>query len=302
MNNNIKYSFSIRDLENFSGIKAHTIRMWERRYNLLTPERTEGNQRTYDLTNLQKLLNVKLLYEHGHKISKIAAYDSEEIPKMVVDIITRTEESTQAIDSFKLAMLNFDQSIFERTYIKLISNISFRRVFIDVFIPLLEQIGYLWQADSITPAHEHFICNLIQQKLLANIERVQVIQHHKQERVYVLYLPDGEIHDLGLLFLHYELTLRGCKSIYLGQSVPMDNLFDLMNIHETLTFVSYFTISPRPERLDDYVKRLNEELLVRENDSFWALGRRTTDIDMEGLQENFQILGNIEAAIAKIDH
>ncbi len=298
--NNVRYSFSIRDLENFSGIKAHTIRIWEKRYSLLEPDRTEGNQRTYDLHNLQKLLNIKLLYENGHKISKIASYGNDEINHMVTDIITSAEDAHKALDAFKVAMLNFDQCLFERNYIKLISNLSFRRVFMDVFIPLLEQLGYLWQANSITPAHEHFISNLIQQKILANIERVQVIQHHKDERVYALYLPHGEIHDLGLLYFHYELTLRGYKSIYLGQSIRLDNLEDVRNVYSSVTFVSYFTVKPEEADMEAYLKDLEESIVNRPNDRFWLLGRRVVNLKNSDFKGQVSVFKNLEQEVAEL--
>ncbi|NNC82926.1 MAG: MerR family transcriptional regulator [Flavobacteriales bacterium] len=297
----IKYTFSIKDLENFTGIKAHTIRMWERRYDLLNPERTEGNQRYYDLNNLQKLLNIKLLYDNGFKISKIASLEPEEIPNRVFDIVSELEDSHQAIDMLKMAMLNFDQGLFEKTYMHLISNLSFRRVFIDVFVPLLEHIGYLWQMDSITPAHEHFISNLIQQKILANIERIQTIQHHREDRVFVLYLPHNEIHELGLLYLHYELILRGWKSIYLGPSVYLDNLFDLISIYPKITFATYFTVEPTPPEIDGYMERVKNELLTREDDQMWILGRRITDIDEKTLPETVNLFPGLAKALEHLN-
>ncbi len=297
---NFKYTFSIKDLENFSGIKAHTIRVWERRYGLLTPDRTEGNQRFYKLKDLQKLLNIKMLYDNGVKISKIAAFDADEIPKQVFDIISELKDSHQAVDMLKMSMLNFDQNLFEKTYLHLISNLSFRRVFIDVFVPLLEHIGYLWQVDSITPAHEHFISNLIQQKILANIERIQTIQHHREDRVFVLYLPEHEIHDLGMLYLHYELILRGWKSIYLGQSVPIDNLFDVMSLYPTITFVSYFTVEPNPSAIDAYIERLNKELLARPDDKMWVLGRLTVDMEQMELSDAISLFPKLADALTSL--
>jgi DNA-binding transcriptional MerR regulator len=294
-------SFTIRDLENFSGIKAHTIRIWEKRYSLLEPNRTSGNQRTYDLKNMLKLLNIKVLYDNGHKISKIGEYSQEEISQKVRSLVVEAESGSQAIDSFKIAMLNFDQAAFEKTYVKLISELSFRRVFLDVFIPLLEQIGFLWQVDSITPAHEHFITALIQQKILSNIERMQIIQQHEQERVFVLFLPMNEMHDLGILFLHYELTLRGYKTIYLGSSVPVENLYCLQDIFDKITFVSYFTISPSSERLPEYVQKVNENILSRKGDEFWVLGKRGADIPSEGNKAGLQVFRGLEDVLQHIE-
>ena len=166
MMNNVKTSFSIRDMENLSGIKAHTIRIWEKRYNLFSPERTDTNIRTYSLESLQKLLNVTLLYNNGYKISKIAKLGEDNIPVLVNEIIAEKSEKSHALNSFKLAMLNFDQALFLNTYNELKEDKSFTQIFNDVFLPLLNELGLLWQTNTISPAHEHFISNLIKQLLV----------------------------------------------------------------------------------------------------------------------------------------
>ena len=163
--NNVKKSFSIRDMENLSGIKAHTIRIWEKRYNLFSPERTATNIRTYSLKSLQKLLNIVLLYHNGYKISKIAKIPESEIPVLVRGIVAKNSEKSHAINAFKLSMINFDQALFFNTYNSLLAERSFREVFIEVFIPLLNELGLLWQTDTISPSHEHFVTNLIKQKI-----------------------------------------------------------------------------------------------------------------------------------------
>ena len=163
--NSVKKSFGIRDLENLSGIKAHTIRIWEKRYGLLKPERTETNIRTYSLQSLQKLLNVTLLYNNGYKISKIADLPEGQIVQEVREIVAQNSVKSHAINAFKLAMINFDQSLFQKTYSGLLAERSFREIFWEVFMPLLHELGLLWQSDTIGPAHEHFITHLIKQKI-----------------------------------------------------------------------------------------------------------------------------------------
>jgi DNA-binding transcriptional MerR regulator len=186
--NNIKNVFSIKDLENLSGIKAHTIRIWEKRYNVLQPMRTDTNIRLYDLQSLQKLLNITLLHDYGYKISKIATYSEEKIPSLVREIITTKNANNHAISDFKMAMMNFDQDLFFKTYDWLIAKKTFKEVFLQVFVPLMNELGLLWQTDTITPAHEHFMSYLIKQKLLINIEQLQTqpVQHHG--KVFLLYL------------------------------------------------------------------------------------------------------------------
>ena len=200
--NNIKVNFSIKDLENLTGIKAHTIRIWEKRYNLLSPDRSDTNIRNYSLTSFQKLLNISYLNNNGLKISKIASLKEEEIPIKVREIASRGKVEDHAINAFKVAMLNFDQVLFYNTYNNLIENKTFNDVFYTVFLPLLKDIGLLWQTHTISPAHEHFISVHIKQKILLNIERLQSLEPKPTSKTYVLFLPDNEIHDIGLLYLN----------------------------------------------------------------------------------------------------
>ena len=155
--NNIKTTFSIKDLENLSGIKAHTIRIWEKRYSLLEPMRTDTNIRLYDIQNLQKLLNVVLLTSFGYKISRISKLSSTEIENFVRKVQNEKTANNHALSAFKMAMLNFDQQLFLNTYDELLSEKDFSNIFLETFIPLLEEIGVLWTTNTISPAHEHFI-------------------------------------------------------------------------------------------------------------------------------------------------
>ncbi|WP_179377054.1 MerR family transcriptional regulator [Winogradskyella wichelsiae] len=284
--NNIKNRFSIKDLENLTGIKAHTIRIWEKRYNLLEPKRTETNIRYYDLASFQKLLNVKYLNSNGYKISKIATIEPQEIPQLVRELATKTNLDSHAINAFKLAMINFDQALFYKTYETLLTEKSFENIFYNIFIPLLTEIGLLWQTDTITPAHEHFISILIRQKILINTEKVQSKQSHHPVKTFVLYLPDNEIHDLGLTFINHEVISNGHRSIFLGQSVPLESLIELKNYYDDITFISYFTIKPEKENLLTYIDQFNELLLKDSTSNFWILGNRVNDLDTEELPNN----------------
>jgi len=284
--NNIKTEFTIKDLENFSGIKAHTIRIWEKRYNLFQPKRTDSNIRYYDMDGLQKLLNVSLLYNNGLKISKIADLSEAKIALSVRELVFNKGAESQASASFKLAMLNFDEGLFNQTYNSLISQTSFRNIFTEVFIPFLNEIGILWQVQSITPAHEHFITNLIKQKILINIEKLQFLQPNKTARKFVLYLPMNEIHELGLLFLHFELLFHGYHSIYLGQSVPVENLNDLQKIFDNVCFLTYLTVEPSKETVEEYLHQVYEEVLKNSNDSLWVLGSKLAQFDADSFKND----------------
>ena len=290
--NNVKNIFSIKDLENFSGIKAHTIRIWEKRYNVLEPTRTDTNIRLYDLKSLQKLLNITLLHNYGYKISKISKYPTEKIPELVREIISEKSAKNHAISGFKMAMLNFDQAQFLSIYEDLLSEKSFREVFFEVFIPLLTELGLLWQSDSITPAHEHFISSLIQQKIWVNTEKVQAIEPVKKDTVFVLYLPSNEIHELGLMYLNYEIASHGYKSIYLGESVPLENLHILNKYFDKITYVSYFTVEPDKHEVNQYIKDIKEKVLA-ENGKFWVTGRITEHIHPSLLNDQIKTFKTI---------
>ena len=175
----IKSNFSIKDLENISGIKAHTIRIWEKRYKLLSPDRTDTNIRRYSLPSLQKLLNITLLYNHGFKISKIASLDHEEIPTMVREIALKSNSEQVSINALKLSMVNFDTVLFDATYEEILLQNDFDFVFMNIFMPLMNELGILWQTNAISPSHEHFITNLIKQKIHIQTESLQK-EHNSQ--------------------------------------------------------------------------------------------------------------------------
>ena len=275
--NIIKSEFTIKDLENFSRIKAHTIRIWEKRYNLLEPNRTESNIRYYNIPNLQKLLNVAFLNNNGLKISKIAELSESNIVVQVKELSAKMVVNEQASSSLKLAMLNFDEHMFNETYNNLVVNSSFREVFKNVFIPFINEIGMLWQVNSILPVHEHFVSNLILQKILINIERVQLSKPTNLKKVFVLYLPMNELHDLGLQYLHYEILLHGYQSVYLGHSVPISNLNDIQKVFNSICFISYLTIEPTQISVKEYVEKVSEDVLSSSNSELWLLGRKIVE-------------------------
>ena len=296
----VKKTFSIKDLENLSGIKAHTIRIWEKRYNLLSPERTQTNIRLYSLLSLQKLLNITLLYENGLKISKIAQLKNEEIPLKVREIIDEKSIKNNMMNAFKLSMINFDQSLFYNTYNKLVVDLSFREIFKEYFIPLLQELGYLWQSNTISTTHEHFITNLVKQKVYTNTEKV-----HRSEYVnnksFVLFLPENEIHELGILYLNYELNLRGYKSIFLGQSVPIENLEPLIASNEFVEFIAYVTVEPSKEKIDKYLQKFKKKILDKKDCRLSLLGFQTQFVDLDTKPENVSVYRGFEDLIEALN-
>lgn len=302
MKNAVKTKFSIKDLESLSGIKAHTIRIWEKRYNLLEPQRTATNIRTYSLADLQKLLNVVFLTENRYKISKIAKHSTKEIARLVAKIVTETSASNEnhAINSFKIAMMNFDQNLFHKTFNALQETKSFVDIFYETFLPLMHEIGLLWQTDTVNPSHEHFIFNLVKQKILVNIEQTQRSVVPLKEETFALFLPENEIHELGLLFLNYELVAHGYKVIYLGQSIMLENLKYLSINHPNLSFASYFTVEPEAAQIQEYFRKFNQ-IFGNQRLDFYVFGARTKEIDENECPDNIQVMLSIREFVNLIE-
>ena len=289
--NNIKQEFTIKDLENISGIKAHTIRIWEKRYNLLEPKRTDTNIRLYSNENLQKLLNISLLNNNGFKISKIAKMTNEELVLHSREKVFDAAINDEAINSLKLSMFQFDKVLFNSTFNSLLNKMTFREIFKDIFIPFLDHIGLLWQTETLLPAHEHFISNLISQKIQIQTEKLQYNITNTSKK-YVLFLPKNEIHELGLLYLNYELVLRGCNTIYLGQSLPLNNLNHFFKSDNKICFITSMTVMPYDAKVEEYFKEL-DTILNATNHQLIALGRKTKLVEDLNFNSEISIYNSV---------
>lgn len=297
----IKSNFSIKDLENLTGIKAHTIRIWEKRYELLSPDRTETNIRTYSLESLQKILNVSYLKNLGHKISFIAQLSEDEIEKQVRLDSEGSNLNDHYVQRLKLAMVNFDQNLFQSTYDAVYQKDGFTSVFFELFIPFLEELGYLWQTNTINIAHEHFISSLIKQKMHINIEKLQYNDSmNTDEKPYILFLPENEMHDLGLLFVNYQLLLHGKKTIYLGESMLLDALSYFKKKEQDAVYITYFTIYPTAKKTPSYLNRFHKKIQADTNAELWILGHLAQKIKSKDLMKNQQVFKNIAEAISQI--
>ena len=295
----IKQNFSIKDLEHLSGVKAHTIRIWEKRYNILNPDRTDTNIRTYDISNLQKILNVTFLNSHGYKISRIAKLSEQEIRSMVKNVAASSSEENRAIASFKIAMINFDQVLFNNTYNKLLESRNFREIFHHTFLPLLDEIGLLWQTDTINPVHEHFLTSLIKQKLYLNIALLENENSYKDDDLYVLFLPENEIHDLGLLFLNYELNFYKRNTIFLGPSLPINNMKYLLEIHPNPRFISYLTVFPR--EVSEFIEEFEAELCQDVKRELNLFGARIQNLDPTKQASHIKIYKSIPEFVNNLE-
>lgn len=286
--------FSIKDLENLSGIKAHTIRIWEKRYNLLSPKRTSTNIRHYDLDNLKKLLNISFLNSNGFKISKIAALDPAELAPKTRELAFMGKSESQAINAFKISMLNFDQTLFYNTYNSLLEEKTFRQIFYDVFLPLLCDLGMLWQTNAISSSHEHFLTMHIKRKILVQIERLQSINPKPSQRTFVLFLPKNETHDLGLLFLNYEVLNAGYHSIFLGENIPIDSIQYINDLYDNITYISYFTVNPADSKVENYLKKFSKNYLKKSNNSAMFIGHKTKSVPPKSVPKRIKLYSVIE--------
>ena len=269
--NKIQDKFTIQDLEILTGIRAHTIRIWEKRYNLLMPARINRNIRVYSLSDLQKILNVSLLYKNNYKISNIAKLSDNQLSEEAKAFALSEFSANYEINSLVLCMYTFDESLFQEIYSKQIKKSSFIEIFTNTYIPLLNHLGLLWQTDSIKPAQEHFISNLIYQKIALNIALLPRIKP-TNDHVNILFLPFSEIHELGLFFLNYYLKLIGEKTIYLGSSIPFDDLFYINSKIKNITWINYSMIDSPIEEKTEFFNNV-EKLIADTKNSFIMLGK-----------------------------
>ena len=296
----LKTEFSIKDLENLSGIKAHTIRIWEKRYDLFEPDRTDTNIRKYGSEELNKLLNVAYLNKNGIKISKIAELDKTTLELTVRDLAQAQNNDDHAIQSFKMAMMNFDQRLFEDTYQMLVRQYDFEHIFYKTFIPLMEELGVLWHTNTIEPPHEHFISALITQKLLLQIEKYQRNTPTNNSKLFILFLPDNEIHELGLMFTNYVLLKEGYQTIYLGASIPTACLKTFVSYHHHPIFLAYMTVKPESYTVKRFLKDFYRKIPPTSGYELYLMGRQAREMNKEFLQPKQSVFYSIPELVESL--
>jgi MerR family transcriptional regulator, light-induced transcriptional regulator len=250
--------YSIRDLEQLSGIKAHTLRIWEQRYDILKPERTDTNIRTYDDEDLKLVLNIALLKDHGYKISEISKMKADEMSKEVMSISSKQLNYPDQIHALTISMLDLDEERFEKIVSTNTLQFGFENMMVNIIYPFLSRIGTLWITGSIGPAQEHFISNLIRQKLIVAIDG-QLPSLRLGAKKYLMYLPEGEMHEISLLFGNYIARSRQNKVIYLGQSLPFSELAFACALHKPDYIFSVITSVPGQDEIQRYVYKLAKE-------------------------------------------
>jgi MerR family transcriptional regulator, light-induced transcriptional regulator len=250
--------YSIADLEKLSGVKAHTIRIWEQRYKALKPLRSQGNVRYYDDEQLRKLLNVVSLSETGKKISDLFAMSEADLNALLQEQIENTKSNATQFEYFISQMIivgsNYDEAGFEKLFSAALVRYGMRNTYVNIIYPVLFRIGLIWRKDEISPSQEHFLTNLINQKIHASIDGLSFPSNDK--KCWLLFLPKGETHEIGLLFANYLIRSAGQKTIYLGSNVPFDSLCKSV-IDTQPTDIFFFFIRNRPqEEAQEYLDKL----------------------------------------------
>ena len=249
-------NYSIKDLEQITGIKAHTIRIWEKRYNIVQPQRTITNIRHYTDEDLKRLLSIAILNRHGLKISTIVSLSNEELNRNIVALSTKSLDLDSHIEGLVVAMIEVNEAKIDKILNTLFLNIGFEDTFNKVIVPFFEKIGILWQIGTISPAQEHFITNLIRQKMIVAIDGIVSPEEMVDRKRFLLFLPDGELHEIALLYYSYLIQKRGHKVIYLGQMVPFEDLLSISSYQNPDVLFTIFTTSPKNNKVEDYIGRL----------------------------------------------
>jgi DNA-binding transcriptional MerR regulator len=247
-------SYTIKDLEQISGIKAHTIRIWEQRYNFLQPQRTQTNIRTYSSEELKTILNVSLLNKYGFKISHIDKMTPDQMEEKVLDLNQLDAEKERVVNSMIKEMVSLNMPAFERQLDMYIGQKGIEKTINEIIFSFLERVGVLWVTNHINPAQEHLATNIIRQKIILGIEKLAHLPQ-TSKRV-VLFMPEGEYHEIGLLYVHYLLKQKGVGVDYLGTNVPMVDLKYLTEFKKVDYLYSHITSPAKSFKINKFFEQL----------------------------------------------
>lgn len=269
--------YSINDLEKITGIKAHTIRIWEKRYNVVSPKRTATNIRYYSDEDLLRLLNISTLNKNGFKISDIISMPNEDVCEKIADISRSSTDFESQINNLTISMIELNEDSFGKILSSTILKIGFEKTVTHVLYPLLEKIGILWQIGTINPAQEHFLTNLIRQKMIVAIDG-QNEPLLPNAKTFLLFLPESEFHELGLLFFNYLIRKAGHKVIYLGQNVPFKDMVEVAKIRQAEYIITYFVAAIPPKELPVYLANMTKFL---PDQKFLLTGIQVRELDLK---------------------
>lgn len=253
--------FTISELQQFSGIKAHTIRVWEQRYAALNPARSEGNTRYYDNSQLRRLLNIVSLMEADYKISELCSMTDEKLFKLLEakhkSIPLSDGSNEYFISQLILASTSFDETHFDKIFSNAIIRMGMRNTYLNVIYPMLNRMGLMWATGTLSPAYEHFSSNIIKQKLYSSLDSLPPPKSSRNS--WLLFLPENEHHEIGLLFSHYLLRLAGKKVIYLGANVPFETLMNAIDEISPSHLLFFLVNYNNHEDSQDYLNTLKNK-------------------------------------------
>jgi DNA-binding transcriptional MerR regulator len=249
-------SYTIKDLEKISGIKAHTIRIWEQRYQFLQPQRTETNIRTYSSDELKTILNVSLLNKYGFKISHIDKMSAEQMEDKILSLNQIDAQKERVVNALIKEMVSLNMANFERQMDTYIGQKGIEKTIIEIIFPFMERVGILWITNHINPAQEHLATNVIRQKIILGIEKLPSVLNYSKR--IVLFMPEGEYHEIGLLYVHFLLKQRGFYVDYLGTNVPMIDLKYLSEFHKVDYLYCHLTSPAKNFKIHKFFDQLSE--------------------------------------------
>lgn len=248
--------YSIKELEKLSGIKAHTIRTWEKRYNVFNPSRTETNIRYYSDQDLKKLLNISLLSRHGYKISKISNLSFDQLNDKIASLEDNFEDIESYIEQLTVCMIEMDEIKFEKLLSIYVLKFGFEKTVVEIVFPFLRKVGVLWLSNNINPVQEHFMSHLIRQKIIVAIDGLSIRPEADAPKI-MLFLPENELHEISLLFFHYLLRKMQFNTFYLGQHVPVQSLVDAAKVYRPDYLVTNISHSADQDELEQAIHTLS---------------------------------------------
>lgn len=268
--------YSIKDLEKLTGIKAHTIRIWEKRYDIVVPHRTTTNIRFYTERDLKKIMNVASLVKLGVKISSLSGLSFEELNEKIIEFYRKPNINTTYIDQLILAMTDLDDKTFNKILSNAILDKGFENTIIEVIFPFLQQLGLLWQTGNINIAHERFVMNLLRQKLIVAIDGLNYFPD-KNSKLIMMFLPKNEYHEIELLSYRYIIRKHGHKVVYLGQSIPFDDLREIVKIKNP-DFL--FTCINHPHKIEELILILQNLSNLFQEQKIFVTGKQIKECNI----------------------
>lgn len=286
--------YSIKDIEVLTGVHAHTIRIWEQRYGIIVPNRTETNIRYYSDEQLKQVLNIAFLNQKGFKISKLALMNSNQINDEIEKLYESSESNNIYIHGLQTAMVDFDKNKFEKIFATCILKDGILKTMKEVIIPFMQKIGTMWITGIINPAQEHFITNMIRKKILVAIDGI-VPEPNPNAKKFILYLPEGELHEIPLLIAYYVIKARHHDGLYMGASLPLNDLKKAINFIEPDYIVTAVTLPMADFSMDDYFDIVCSSF---KNLNVWAMGSQTKFLNK--LEKNLVKLEEVDKLIEQI--